>query len=68
VRIILCLNCLDENARPFSIGPTKGPQMDTYRDQVDLCNTCSSALVRGDFSTLCARYRSERTIKVGKQS
>ena len=67
MRITLCLNCLENGAQSVSVGPTKGSQMDPYRDTVDLCPICKKALLEGDFATLAARYTRERTIRVGAQ-
>jgi hypothetical protein len=67
MRITLCLNCLATGAKGIEVGPTKGPQMDPYRDQIDLCDICRDALLTGDFHTLSTRHTAERTITIGAQ-
>lgn len=63
----LCLNCLENGpgVRAFSVGPAKGNQRDLYRNQVNLCEPCRTALENGDFDVIHGRYRRERTIKRG---
>lgn len=66
-RLTLCLNCLNSGANPVSVGPQKGHQLDPYREQVDLCEPCKTALLAGDFETLASRHTNERTITLGAQ-
>lgn len=67
MRITLCLNCLETGASSVSVGPNKGHQMDSYRDTIDLCGVCKTALLSGDFAALAFRHTAERTIHVGVQ-
>lgn len=62
-RMTLCLNCLNPGAIPVEVGPEKGNQRDPYRDTLDLCDICASALVNADFATLADRQADERMIK-----
>lgn len=60
--LTLCLNCLENGARPRSIGPEKGNQMDPYRDTIDLCIECWDALSTGKMRVFNNRYRDSRQI------
>lgn len=59
----LCLNCLERGASSIEVGPEKGSQRDPFRETLNLCDTCSSALLAGDFATLADRQADERMIK-----
>lgn len=59
----LCQNCLGDGATPVEVGPTRGPQMDPYREQIELCAACKEALLAGDLSTFHSHYTDERTIR-----
>lgn len=60
----LCGNCLESgNHRPVDVGPNMGTQREPYRAYIVLCETCRTALIGGDFTTLHERYRAERTVR-----
>lgn len=65
--ISLCNNCLETGAYPVEVGPPKGNQYDSYRDEIYMCNSCRAALLSGDFQIISERFRKERTINVGTQ-
>lgn len=58
----LCLNCLEESATKYPVGPDKGPQMDTYREALPLCARCQQCLSEGDLKTFAERYTEERLV------
>lgn len=68
MKITLCLNCLGraDGVRAVDIGPEKGTQRDPYRDAVDLCPICQTALLSGDFAKLAERNRTSTVIEVGE--
>jgi hypothetical protein len=62
------MNCLEhQGTREVPVGPERGHQQDPYRDSVTLCLPCGDALLAGDFRTLHARFRTTRTVAVGRQ-
>lgn len=58
----LCLCCLEPGAEGFPIGHEQGSQRDPWRQSVQLCETCKTALLAGDFHTLAERQSDERKI------
>lgn len=59
---MLCGNCLHRGAARIEVGRERGPQRDTSRALVPLCEPCRTALVGGDFATLNGRFAAERTV------
>jgi hypothetical protein len=65
----LCANCLctgdASTVKPVPVGPEKGSQRDPYRDSLDLCEPCSTALLSGNLGVFAGRYSHERTVSRG---